>query len=137
MREAVDAVQVLRMSASKTASVHGIPRTTLRDHCCGRVLPGAKAGKPTILSCTEEQDLVQLLLSSAQIGYAHTRQEVIMIVNQMLSCRQAVSKESVTIGWWNRFTKRHPQLSLRTPATLSLSRARASTKEKLIVILIY
>ena len=68
MREAVDAVQVVGMSVSKAASVHGIPRTTLRDHCCGRVLPGAKAGLPTILSCTEELDLVQFLLSSAEIA---------------------------------------------------------------------
>ena len=131
MREAVDAVQVLGMSVSKAASMHGIPRTTLSDHCCARVLPGAKAGHPTILSCTEEQDLVQFLISSAEIGCARTRQEVLLIVNQMLSRRDAVNKESVTIGWWNRFTKRHPQLSLRTPATLSLSRARASTQESI------
>ena len=36
---------------------------------------------------------------------------------------------SVTNGWWNKFLCCHPILSVRTPATLSVTRARASTRE--------
>jgi len=96
------------------------------------VLPGARSGRPTILSSTEEkeeQDLVQFLLSSAEIGYARTRSEVISIVERMLSARDDHAKQTVMIGWWNKFCKRHPELVLRTPATLLLSRASASIKE--------
>ena len=127
MREALGAVNVLGMSVSKAASAYGIPRSTLSDHCHGKVLPGVKSGRPTLLSSLEEQDLVQFLLSSARIGCARTRIEVISIVERMLSYRGG--KESVTVGWWDKFSKRHPELALRTPATLSMSRASASTKE--------
>ena len=127
MREALGAVNVLGMSVSKAASAYGIPRSTLSDHCHGKVLPGVKSGRPTLLSSFEEQDLVQFLLSSARIGCARTRIEVISIVERMLSYRGG--KESVTVGWWDKFSKRHPELALRTPATLSMFRASASTKD--------
>ena len=127
MREAVDAVNIQGMSVSKAAKLHGIPRTTLNDHMLGKVLPGAKPGHPTLLTTTEEQDLVDFLLNSAKIGCARTRKEVIAIVGRMLSARG--SKELVTSGWWNRFISRHTELALRTPSTLSISRARASTRE--------
>ena len=126
MREAIGAVNIQGMSVSKAATPHGIPRSTLNDHCHGRVLPGARSGRPTILSSMEEQDLVQFLLSSAKIGCARTRSAV---VERMLSLRDDPAKQTVTIGWWNKFCKRHPELVLRTSATLSLSRASASTKE--------
>ena len=126
MREAIGAVNIQGMSVSKAATPHGIPQSTLNDHCHGRVLPGARSGRPTILSSMEEQDLVQFLLSSAKIGCARTRSAV---VERMLSLRDDPAKQTVTIGWWNKFCKRHPELVLRTSAILSLSRASASTKE--------
>lgn len=49
--------------------------------------------------------------------------------SEMLSLRDNLANQTVTIGWWNKFYTRHPELVLRTPATLSLSRASASTKE--------
>jgi len=49
--------------------------------------------------------------------------------NKRLSVRDDRAKQTVTIGWWTKFCKHHPELVLRTPATLSLSRASASTKE--------
>ena len=127
MREAVSIVHSKEMSISGAATLHGIPRSTLNDHCHGRVLPGARSGRPTILSSTEERDLVQFLLSSAKIGYARTRSELISIVERMLSVRD--DHQTVMIGWWNKFCKCHPELVLRTPASLSLSRASASIKE--------
>ena len=35
----------------------------------------------------------------------------------------------VTKGWWESFRKRHPQLSLRSPETLSYARAVASSRD--------
>ena len=129
MREAIDAVNMQGMPVSKAATLYGIPRSTLNNHCCGRVLPGAKSGRPTMLSSTEEQDLVQFLLSSAKIGCPRTRAEVITMVERMLIVRGDPEKQTVTLGWWNKFSKQHPELVLRTPSTLSFSRASASTSE--------
>ena len=128
---AVDAVNIQGMSVSKATKLHGIPRTTLSDHKLGKVLPGDKPGHPTLLTSSKEWDLVDFLLNSAKIGCARTRKEVIAIVGQMLSARG--SKELVTNGWWNRFINWHLELALRTPSTLSISRARASTKECIVM----
>ena len=98
MREALGAVNVLGMSVSKAASAYGIPRSTLSDHCHGKVLPGVKSGRPTLLSSFEEQDLVQFLLSSARIGCARTRIEVISIVERMLSYRGGKESDSRVVG---------------------------------------
>ena len=80
-----------------------------------------------MLSTAEEEDLVKFLLTSADIGYGRTRKEVLDIVSRLLA-RKGVERV-VTNGWWNKFLCRHPLLASRTPATLSVSRARASTRE--------
>lgn len=36
---------------------------------------------------------------------------------------------TVTNGWWNKYLDGHPLLRTRTPATLSVSRAKASSRE--------
>ena len=38
---------------------------------------------------------------------------------------------TVTTGWWKKFLSRHPILTVRTPANLSIARSRASTKENM------
>ena len=114
MREALNSVQQ-GMSVSKSSVIHGIPRSTLKDHVHGRVLPGA----PTLLSpsCSEERDL-EFLCKCASPGYGKTRQDVMTIVSHMLTGRG--EKRRVTGGWWSKLIARHhKELSLRTPATLS------------------
>ena len=64
MREAVNAINEQGMSVSKASVLYGIPRTTLNDHKLGKVLPGAKPGAPTLLSTSEEEDLVDFLIKS-------------------------------------------------------------------------
>ena len=46
------------------------------------------------------------------------------IVDCLLSSRG--KKTAVSPGWWASFVARHPKLTLRTPATLSLARANAT-----------
>ena len=48
------------------------------------------------------------------------------IVDRLLSSRG--KKTAVSPGWWASFVVRHPKLTLRTPATLSLARANATDR---------
>ena len=57
-----------RMAVRKAPSMYGIPWTTLIDHKLGKVRPGTLPGRPSLLSTTEE-DLVNLLVELAAIGY--------------------------------------------------------------------
>ena len=115
------------MSVRQAAELHQVPKSTLGDRVSGRVLPGARSGPRTYLSSEEEEELVIFLSRVAQIGHGRTRREVIAIVERILSSRG--NTRTVTPGWWNSFTRRHPNLALRTPATLSLARASESDRD--------
>ena len=91
MREALNSVQQ-GMSVSKASVIHGIPRSTLKDHVHGRVLPGSKPGAPTLLSSSEEQDLVDFLCKCASTGCGKTRQDV-MDHSESHACRQRRNEE--------------------------------------------
>ena len=127
MREAISAVVNQGISRRRAAEMHGVPRSTLDDHINGRSLPGCKSGAPTLLTAEEEYVLVEFLLKSASIGYAKTRREVLAMVNRLLLGR-GVDK-NLTTGWWTRFIKRHPSITLRTPASVSVARIKGSSLE--------
>ena len=124
MMSAIKAVIDHGMSIRGAAEFYGVPKSTLGDRISGRVLPGSKSGPDTHLTSEEEEELAGFLCRTALIGHARTRKEVLAIVNRILSSRG--KKKEVTPGWWASFVARHPKLTLRTPATLSLSRANAT-----------
>ena len=123
----MDAVVYSGVSVSKSAVMHGVPKSTLFDHVRGTVLPGARSGPPTLLSEEEEEDLVAFLVQSSEIGYAKTRLDTIAIVQKMLFRKGRM--QPITNGWWSAFRKRHPILSLKSAATLSTARAKASSNK--------
>ena len=117
------------VSIRHAATTHGVPKSTLCDRVTGRVQHGVKSGPDPYLSRAEEDELVNFLLRCASVGYAHTRSEVLVIVNQILELKGV--KRNVTNGWWDGFKKRHPTLSLRTAVPLSVARATAMDRETL------
>lgn len=127
MREALDAVKQRGVSVSKASCMYGIPRSTLNDHLQGRVLPGAKAGAPTLLTIRQEEELVKFLVRCAELGIAKTKNEVINLASRILHTNG--DQKSLTEGWWRRFISRHHDaLSLRIPAKLSHARLKASSR---------
>ena len=125
---AVAAVEVDGVSIRRAAMLYSVPKSTLYDHVSGRVDRQAKPGPKPYLSLAEEEELVNFLLKCARIGYPHTRQQIIGIVQQALA-KKFDQPPSVTNGWWERFVNRHVNLSLRTPAPLSFIRAMAMDRE--------
>ena len=123
MREAITAVLEKGISVRKAAELHGVPKSTLGDRITGRVLPGKKSGPEPYLNEKEEAELVTFLLRLSSIGYGRTRKDVLVLVEQVLQAKGQTKK--VSQGWWEKFIKRHPELTLRTPAMLSSARANA------------
>ena len=70
---------------------------------------------------------MNFLYGCARIGYPRTRKQVLTIVQEHLIKKG--SSKVVTNGWWQRFSKRHENLSLRTAAPLSLPRAKAMDRD--------
>ena len=128
MQQALDAVQ-RGWSIRRASEEYDVPRSTLGDRACGRVLPGAVSGPPKYLTTNEEEELVRFLLGCASIGYARSRKDVIAIVQRINESRGITNY--VTNGWWESFCKRHPNLTLRASVPLSQARAKATDPEVL------
>ena len=87
MAGAIKCIKDGKMGVNRAADQYGVPRTTLKDRLLRRVIPGANPGPVPYLILEEEDELVKYLLTSADIGYPKTKQEVLAIV------RQAVHKK--------------------------------------------
>ena len=124
MVRAVDSVLKKGTSIRKAAKEYDIPKSTIADRISGRVLMGAVSGPNRYLDAQQEEELVHFLMECASVGYPRSRQAVIGMVERILNDRGI--QRTVTHGWWESFCHRHPNVSLRTTASLSLSRAKAS-----------
>ena len=123
MEKAVTAVEQ-GMSIRRAAESFAVPRSTLHDRTSGKIRMDSRSGRKPYLTVEEEEELVCFLLRCAKIGYAHTRKQVLVLVQQILESKGIDVR--VSSGWWERFCQRHPNLSLRTAVPLSLSRAMAT-----------
>lgn len=64
------------------------------------------------------------LVKCADIGYRHTRKEVMALVQSI--ARGKGIETTVSEGWWERFRQRHLGISLRIATPLSVARLMAS-----------
>lgn len=129
MQKAAIAVNEEGLSIRKASERYGVPRSTLHDRCTGKVDWHAMPGPAKYLSISEENELATFLLQCADIGYGHTRKQVLAIVQKIIDDRGI--NAVVTNGWWERFCKRNPQLTLRTTAPLSRARTLASDRSSI------
>ena len=127
MENAVKEVE-LGESVRRAAEMYGIPRSTLHNRVTGKTSFYTKPGPDPYLNLEEEKELASFLILSAKIGYPHTRNQVLAMVQRILVSK-GKDHLTVTNGWWERFCQRHPNICLRTAAPLSLSRAKATDPE--------
>ena len=128
MQNAVKAIENGE-SIRRAAELYNVPRSTLHDRISGKVIHGAKSGPPAYLNIEEEEQLTSFLLECAKIGYAHTRKQVIALVQQIVNSKGIST--IVTNGWWERYVQRHPQITLRVAVPFSYARAMATDREVL------
>ncbi len=115
-------------SVRRAAIKYSVPRSTLHDRISGKVSMGATSGPERYLNDDEEEELVRFLSGCAKIGYGKSKKQVLCLVEAILMKKRGVPSAPVTKGWWESFQRRHPQLSLRCPETLSYARAIASSR---------
>ena len=64
-------------------------------------------------------EFVQFQTRCAAIGYGKSHKEVVALV-QHVQDKKSILK-IITNGWWESFSHRHPNISLRSGASLSLA----------------
>lgn len=124
MAKALHAVKEKRMPIREAALRFDVPKSTLGDRVSGRVQHGAVSGPPKYLISYEEDELSRFLIKCANIGFPKTRQEVLVLVDNIIASKGISHK--VTNGWWEAFCHRHPEITLRTAAPLSKARCTAT-----------
>ena len=98
----------------KAATQFGVPRTTLQDRVRGRVVHGKNPGPKPFLVPSEEKELSQFLVDVAQAGYGKTRRQVMTIAESVARDKGILEPgRRISRGWFERFMRRQPQLSLR------------------------
>ena len=126
LQKAMCAVNEEGMSLRKASELYGIPRSTLHDKCTGKVDFEAFPGPARYLSFEEEEEFVSFLMRCADIGYGRSRKQVLSVIQGIVESKGIDT--IVTNGWWERFSKRHPELTLRITAPLSRARTLASDR---------
>ena len=137
MVEAMDAVKSGRLGVNRAADEYDVPRTTLKDRLAGRVEHRTKSGQQSYLTFSEENELSKFLIDVCKMGHGKTKREVIDIVRRTV--KKKMKKEGKDFeelkfkgeGWWQGFTRRHPELSLRTSDVLSHCRSNAVDQDSL------
>ena len=114
MVQAMEAVRSGKMGQNQAAKTYDVPRTTLKDRLSGRVKHGKKSGPEPYLTTEEEAELAEFLKQCARMGHGKTKKELFSIVQRSLIKKGRSLEHFNGDGWWNRFTQRHPKLSLRT-----------------------
>lgn len=114
------------LNIRKASEKYAIPWSTLHDHISGKVKLGAKQGQNPYLTIAQEE-LVSFLMKCAQMGYPHTRKQVLSLVKEILK-EKVDNKVNLIDGW---FKDCNPLLTLQVPAPLSCARAVASSRESL------
>ena len=126
MDKACEAVQAGKMSIRMAAEQYGVPKSTLHDKVAGKAPMNTKSGSKTYLTDEEEASLVEFLIGCASVGYAKSRREVLAIAQKIANAHNPGADIELTKGWWDRFRRRHPEVSLRQAEPLSYARAAAN-----------
>lgn len=97
LAEALEQVKGGNMSERTAAKEFGVPRSTLKDRLAARV-NSDKAGRPTVLSTTEEEILVQRLKYFSDWGYPLTASCLRRIIKAYLDHQGRTSRlQSISV----------------------------------------
>ena len=107
------------MGINRAALEFGVPKTTLKDRMPGRVQHGSKLGRVPYLSSSEEQELVDYLITCSEIGYPKKRADVLGIVQKTLENKNGGPIDFNGKGWWFHFMQCYPELAIRKGDAIS------------------
>ena len=130
MEQAMSCVGKGQMSANKAADFHGVPRSTLKDRLSVRVVHGTNPGQ-SLISRTLKKWSCQRTSFASAIGLGKTRRDVKCIVASYTKNKGTLKGGTVSNGWWEKFLRRNPMLSLRSGDSTAGVRMDALTAENM------
>ena len=125
------------MGLNQCAKQYGVPKATLKRHLEGKNKTAnghKKLGRSTMLTSDLEQQLHDLILDLEGMFFGMTRKDLMALAFEVaeengLDHPFNREKRSAGKGWYYRFLKRFPDISLRQPEATSLSRASGFNRD--------
>ncbi|KAJ8870592.1 hypothetical protein PR048_029615 [Dryococelus australis] len=110
------------MSILQASKQHGVPYSTLHNKSTGKSPQEKKLGGITFLTKDEENMLVLWANTSLEAGFPVTQEDLLDSVQYLVKeLTRGTPFQQGRPGrrWYYRFLRRHPDLALRTPQTLT------------------
>ena len=123
------------MSIRAAGRKYGIPEATLRHKKTGYHPVSKKMGPGTVLTDAEEDILVAYIKGSLRRAQPVTRKNIFDAVSTILRTERegGIKRKTPTNfqdaprrKWWRLFRQRHPEITYRTPETLTSNRKNIS-----------
>ena len=131
--EAVNGGRALR----EVARAFSIPRGTLQDRIKSGNRHKPQLGRRPVFSQAQENELAEQVLNLSKIFFGVTRSSIMRsayIFASLNNIKNPFSKNRLAgRDWLDGFLRRNPQLSLRKPEAISLSRITAFNKEEVSI----
>ena len=131
MAAAVDQVQQQGLSLRESSRLYNVPLETLRRRVNGTVAIDCRPGPRTVLT-EEETKLADYLLRMSEMGYGLTREGVMGLAYSIVEKSKRphpFQNGSAGRAWFEGFMRRRPNLTIRSPQSLSYCRAISANKE--------
>jgi hypothetical protein len=139
MKGAIETIRNKELGSYKASSVFNVPQTTLERYVNERQGSSSETiktelGRKQVLPCEAETDLAEHCLLMERKFFGLTMADVMCLAYQLavsngIKTHFCKRNEKAGRKWLKIFLRRHPQVSVRTPEGLSLSRERLFTPE--------
>jgi hypothetical protein len=142
IKAAIKTIRNREMGSYKASRFFNVPQTTVEGYVKDQQKSSSgtvktKLGRKQVLRCEAENDLAEhcLLMEKKFLGL--TMADVMRLAYQLavrnkIKNRFCKRNEKAGRKWLKNFLRRHPQISVRTPEGLSLSRAWDFTPESVV-----
>lgn len=140
MVQAVAAIKEKKMGYLKASKTYNVPRSTLENYVKHKskdvqALLETKLGRKSVLGEDLEKELVKYCKVMEERFFGLKIRDIRQLAFQLAIKNNIehpfpLSKGAAGKKWLRNFRKRHPTLSIRKPHSVSLSRAKGFTKEK-------
>ena len=139
MKAAIEAIRNKEMGSCKASRFFNVPQTTLEHYIkdwqkSSSETVKTKLGRKQVLPCEVENDLAEHCLLMEKKFFGLTVADIMRLAYQ-LAARNGIKNqfckrnEKAGRKWLKSFLHHHPQISVRTPEGLSLSKTRGFTPE--------
>ncbi|KAK3108839.1 hypothetical protein FSP39_017026 [Pinctada imbricata] len=120
------------MSLRKASLKFGIPKSTLHDTISKKYPSPGKPGRRPTIPIEIENRVARAVIEAARQGIGISKRQFLRRVGSL--CKQIgikFKKGNPGKEWYEGFKKRHPEVVIRKPEKIALSRARMVNKEVL------